>query len=178
MQAPPVSTFSQSRSPTGTSFGDTGLSPSTTYRYQVRATDAASNLGPYSSTIASATTAANTSLVTAFAFNEGSGTTATDASGIGHTGTLVAGVAWVPSQAAHGTALSFDGVDDELAVSNPSAFNFGTQDFTIELWAQRNVLGGHQQHLFSKFNNATSTARLQRVLLQGQQRAGLRREQH
>ena len=41
--------------PTGTSFNDTGLSPSTTYRYQVRAVDEAGNVSPYS-VIASATT--------------------------------------------------------------------------------------------------------------------------
>ena len=41
--------------PTGASFGDTGLTPSTTYRYQVRAVDAATNLGPYSG-MATATT--------------------------------------------------------------------------------------------------------------------------
>ena len=49
--------FAQVGTPTGTSFSDTGLSASTTYRYQVRAADAAGNLSPYS-TIATATTAA------------------------------------------------------------------------------------------------------------------------
>jgi chitodextrinase len=43
--------------PTGTSFGDSGLSASTSYRYRVRATDLSGNLGSYSS-IAGATTAA------------------------------------------------------------------------------------------------------------------------
>ncbi len=38
---------------------DTGLAPSTSYSYRVRATDAAGNLGPYSN-VASATTAADT----------------------------------------------------------------------------------------------------------------------
>ena len=32
----------------------------------------------------------------------------------------------------------------------PRAYNFGTADFTIELWAKRNGLGGAQRHLFSK----------------------------
>ena len=40
--------------------------------------------------------------------------------------------------------------NDAVSVANPAAFNFGTADFTIELWAKRNVLGGAQRHLFSK----------------------------
>ncbi len=47
--------FAQIGAPTITSFNDTGLAAATTYRYQVRATDAAGNLSAYSS-IASATT--------------------------------------------------------------------------------------------------------------------------
>ena len=56
----------------------------TSYRYRVRATDAASNLGPYS-TIASATTPAALArrLVAAYSFDEGAGTTVADASGNG-----------------------------------------------------------------------------------------------
>ena len=49
--------FAQVGTPTGTSFSDAGLAPSTDYRYRVRAADAATNLSPYSA-IATATTAA------------------------------------------------------------------------------------------------------------------------
>jgi len=42
------SDFAQIATPPGTSFSDTGLSPSTSYSYRVRATDAASNLSAYS----------------------------------------------------------------------------------------------------------------------------------
>ncbi len=51
------STFAQVGTPTGTTFGDTGLLASTSYSYRVRATDAAGNLSAYSNT-ASATTPA------------------------------------------------------------------------------------------------------------------------
>ena len=53
------SIFAEIAQPTGTTFSDTGRSPSTSYSYRVRAVDAAPNLGPYSGT-ASATTPAST----------------------------------------------------------------------------------------------------------------------
>ena len=49
--------FVQIATPPGASYADTGLAASTTYRYQVRATDAAGNLSGYSN-VASATTPA------------------------------------------------------------------------------------------------------------------------
>ena len=49
--------FAEVATPTATAHSDTGLSPSTTYRYRVRAVDAAGNLSLYSS-IATATTPA------------------------------------------------------------------------------------------------------------------------
>ena len=44
-------TFSQVGTASGTSFSNSGLSPSTTYRYQVRARDAAGNTSPVSNTV-------------------------------------------------------------------------------------------------------------------------------
>lgn len=49
--------FAQIATVTGTMFNNTGLTPSTSYSYRVRATDAAGNLSPYSN-VASATTLA------------------------------------------------------------------------------------------------------------------------
>ena len=43
--------FAQVGTPTATSFSDTGLSAATTYRYRVRAADAAGNLGAYSTIV-------------------------------------------------------------------------------------------------------------------------------
>ena len=85
-----------------------------------------------------------------YGMNEGSGTTLTDTSGNNHTGSLVNGPAWVAGQTIYGQALSFDGVNDAVSVANSAGLNFGTGDFTIELWTKRNVLGGAQRHLFSK----------------------------
>ena len=50
-------TFAEVATPTTTTYGDTGLSPSTIYRYRVRAVDAATKLSDYSN-VADATTQA------------------------------------------------------------------------------------------------------------------------
>ena len=42
-------------------------------------------------------------------------------------------------------------------MATPAAYNFGTADFTLELWAKRTVVGGAQRHLFSKCAAATWT---------------------
>src|SRR5262249_8920225 len=75
---------------TGTTYTDSTVVAGTSYTYQVRAFDAAANLGPYSNP-ASATTASGVppTLVAAYGFEEGSGTTTADSSGKGNTGTLV-----------------------------------------------------------------------------------------
>jgi chitodextrinase len=49
--------FTQVATPSGTIFSDTGLAPSTSYSYRVRAVDAAVNLGPFSNTSTVATQA-------------------------------------------------------------------------------------------------------------------------
>src|SRR5205823_11947121 len=51
--------FTQVAAPPGTSYSDTGLAPSTTYFYSVKAVDAAGNVGA-ASPVASATTSADT----------------------------------------------------------------------------------------------------------------------
>jgi RHS repeat-associated protein len=49
--------FAQIATPTGTSFSDTGLTPSTSYSYRVRAVDAAGTLSAYSNVASAATQA-------------------------------------------------------------------------------------------------------------------------
>jgi fibronectin type 3 domain-containing protein len=49
------SNFGQIATPAGTTYNDTGLAPSTSYSYRVRATDASNNLSPYSNTASSTT---------------------------------------------------------------------------------------------------------------------------
>src|SRR5207245_4037894 len=83
--------FQQIGTATTPSYADTGLTTGTSYSYQVRASDGANNLSGYSN-VATATASGpppSSGLVAAYAFSEGSGTTTTDATGKGHTGTLL-----------------------------------------------------------------------------------------
>jgi len=59
-QGPGCSNFAQIGTVTGTTFNNTGLFVATTYNYRVRATDAAGNLGAYSTVATTATLAPDT----------------------------------------------------------------------------------------------------------------------
>jgi concanavalin A-like lectin/glucanase superfamily protein len=119
--------FVQMATLTGTTYSDTGLLPASTYRYQVRATDAAGNFSGYSN-IASATA---TGRVAAYAFDAGTGTTTADASGNGLTGTL-AGATWTPA-GKYGNALAFDGTTSYVDLGNPIPLQF-TGSMTWSAW--------------------------------------------
>src|SRR5580698_8211967 len=56
-QGASCSNFMQIATPSGTSFDDTGLTPSTSYNYRVRAGDAAGNLSAFSNTASASTQA-------------------------------------------------------------------------------------------------------------------------
>ena len=127
--------FAEVGSPTGTTFTDTGLTASTTYRYRVRAVDASNNFGAYSS-VAEATTPGvpppPTGLVGAWAFNEGAGGTATDASGQGNQGTLVGGATW-STQGRYGGALAFNGSTGLVQVADSASLDL-TAAMTLSAW--------------------------------------------
>src|SRR5262249_23633961 len=114
---------------TATTYKDTaGLQPNTSYSYQVRAMDAAGNIGPVSNT-ATAVTAVGGGLVAAYSFDEGAGTTASDRSGNGNTGTL-ANATW-STAGEHGGALSFNGTNADLTVPSSSSLQL-TTGMTLE----------------------------------------------
>lgn len=110
-------------------YSDSGLPPGT-YFYVVTADTPSGESG--ASNVAKAITA-NT-LHTRLSFNETSGTTAADATGNGHTGTLINGAAWAAGKS--GNALSLDGVDDYLSL--PAGFVKDLSDFTIATWVYWN----------------------------------------
>ena len=128
--------FVQVGTPTATTFSDTAVLPSTTYRYQVRAVDAAGNLSPYSA-IAIATTGVASptppGLVGAWAFAEGSGTTTADSSGNGNVGTLV-GASWT-TLGRYGNALSFNGTSSTVRVADSASLDLTTA-MTLSAWIE------------------------------------------
>ncbi len=74
-------------------------------------------------------------LVAAFAFDEGLGTVAADASGQGNTGTLVNGAGWTAG-GRFGGALALDGQNDYVNVPNSASINISGIQLTISLWAK------------------------------------------
>jgi hypothetical protein len=134
-QGASCTTFAQIATPAGTTFTDVGLATATSYSYRVRASDAATLLGPYSNT-ASATTAAapppTAGLVAAYGFEDGSGTTASDATGNTHTGTLAAGTTW-NAAGRFGGALEFNGTTSGVTVQDAPALDL-TTGMTLEAW--------------------------------------------
>jgi fibronectin type 3 domain-containing protein len=131
--------FAQVATPTGTTYSDTGLAASTTYRYQLRAADAAGNLGPYSG-IAEATTGAAPpippGLVAGWTFSEGIGATTADVSGNGNTGTITSAT-W-STQGRYGGALSFNGTSSIVRVPASASLNL-TTGMTLSGWVRPSV---------------------------------------
>ena len=150
--------FSQVGSPTGTTFNDIDRAASTTYRYRVRAADAAGNLGGYSSVAEAATTAAPATppgLVGAWGFSEGNGTTTADGSGNANTATLLNGPSWVTGK--YGTGLSLDGANDNLSIPNSTSLNISGTSLTLSMWINPATITGDSVVL-GKFWNAGMTS--------------------
>ena len=115
-----------------TSFNDSGLTAATSYSYEVRAVDAAGNLGPFSNTTSAVTSQTNSSgLVAAYSFNEGTGTTVADASGNGNVGTI-SNAAWAAS-GKYGGALSFNGTNARVNIPNSASLQLSS-GMTLEAW--------------------------------------------
>jgi Concanavalin A-like lectin/glucanases superfamily len=82
--------------------------------------------------VPSATPAQSTAgLVAGYAFDEGSGTTAADASGSGPAGTLTNGAAWATGRTAG--AVLLDGVNDFVELGDPAPLQL-TGSMTVSAW--------------------------------------------
>jgi hypothetical protein len=77
-------------------------------------------------------------LIGAWGFDEVAGTTATDASGRGHSGTISGATRVTGGR--YGGALSFDGVNDLVTVADTNALDL-TNGMTLEAWIQPAAVG-------------------------------------
>jgi hypothetical protein len=126
--------FAQIAAPAATSYSDTGLVASTSYSYRVRAVDGSANMGPYSGTASTTTLAGPSSgarLIAAYGFNEGAGSTVSDASGTGNNGTA-ANASWTTA-GKFGGALVFNGTSSRVTVNDSATLRL-TSAMTLEAW--------------------------------------------
>jgi chitodextrinase len=117
----------------GTTFNDTGLAGNTSYTYVVTARDAANNLGPSSNAASATTPAIDPTLVAAYSFDEGSGSTVGDSSGHGNTGTI-ANATWTTA-GKNGNALSFNGTSARVIIADAASLHLSSA-MTLEAWVR------------------------------------------
>ena len=117
---------------TTTSIGVSSLTTGTTYFWRVNATGSGGT-SVFSATWRFSTVTIPMGLVAAYDFDEGSGTTVTDASGHGLTGTIV-GATWT-TQGRYGNALSFDGTSSYVDLGNPPSLQI-TGSMTWSAWVK------------------------------------------
>jgi hypothetical protein len=110
----------------------TGLANGGSYSFFVRCQDTAGNANANDFTISfSVAQPSAAGLVAAYGFNEGSGTSAGDATGKGHTGTTT-NTTWTP-QGKFGNALSFNGTNSWVTVADKNDLDL-TTGMTLEAW--------------------------------------------
>ena len=143
-------TFARLQTVPGTSYSDTGLLPNTSYTYQVKATDAAGNFSPYSSTATTTTLATIPGLVAAYSFDEGAGTAVADLSGNGNTGTL-ANTTWT-SASKYGNALVFNGTSSRVTVNDSASLRLST-GMTLEAWVNPSAVTSAWRDVVYKGND-------------------------
>jgi hypothetical protein len=90
-------------------------------------------------------------LVAAYGFNEGSGTTANDASGNRHNGTLQGGALWT-TFGKYGKAISFNGTNALVGIPNSSLLQLRT-GMTLEAWVNPSRVTGIWRDVIYKGND-------------------------
>ncbi len=123
----------------GTSYVDTVAAG--TYRYRVKAIDAAGNLSAASGEATATATSppVSSGLVLGLGFNETSGTAAVDSSSASNAG--VVNGATRTADGRFGRALSFDGVNDRVDVADSASLDL-TSGMTLEAWVRPTSVGG------------------------------------
>jgi chitodextrinase len=123
--------FSRLLTAPSNTFADTGLDANTSYTYHVKATDAAGNFSAYSNLATVVTLATSSSLTAAFGLNEGTGSTTSDVSGNGITGTLQ-GATWTIA-GKYGNGLVLNGSSSYVDLGNPVPLQL-TGSMSLSAW--------------------------------------------
>jgi len=92
---------------------------------------------------------AQSGLIAAYSFNEGSGTTVADSSGNNLSGTIV-GATWTTG-GRYGGALSFNGTSSYVDLGNPAAFQLNGS-MTIEAWVKASTNPADDGQIVAKSN--------------------------
>ncbi|MGN6816666.1 MAG: LamG-like jellyroll fold domain-containing protein, partial [Solirubrobacterales bacterium] len=100
--------------------------------------------------LTSASVSAPSGLVAAYAFDEGTGTTVSDASGNGNTGT-VSGTTW-SSSGKFGSALSFNGSSSRVTIPNSSSLQLSS-GMTLEAWVNPTTVSSAWRDVIEKGND-------------------------
>ena len=148
----PSPNFTQIASVAGTvtTFKDTTVSPSTAYAYQVRATDAAGNLSPYTNVASIGTPAGTGGLVAAYGFDAGSGTSVTDASGNANNGTIT-NATWAAT-GKYGKSLQFNGTNSVVTIPDSASLHL-SNGMTLEAWVNPSTVNANWRDVIYKGND-------------------------
>jgi len=119
---------------TASAYTDAGLTNGTRYYYVVIAQDVGGNESTNSNEANAIPIDIDPTLVGYWKFDEGSGTTAADASGNGNHGTLQNGPTWTTGQI--GGALRFDGTNDLVLVPDAASLK-PTSTLSVFLWINK-----------------------------------------
>jgi hypothetical protein len=110
---------------------------------------------PVALVISTGPPAGDASLVAAYNFDAGTGTSVADASGNGRTGTIT-GATWSAS-GKNGGAMSFDGSGDYVTVADANSLDL-TTGMTLQAWVRPTVLSGWRTVVMKETANGLAYA--------------------
>jgi RHS repeat-associated protein len=88
-----------------------------------------------------------------WSLNDGSGTIASDSSGLGNNGTVSGGATWVTGKV--GGALSFDGASGAVTLASVSGIATGNTPHTVAAWVKVNALPSNRAWILLLGNEGT-----------------------